>query len=231
MAKRRRKAKSGKWVGRLLSLLLAIPAAYLVAALIGSLVPVNRGWSEPEQGTTVYLIANDIHTDIVMPINAGGLDWRRLFPMRDFAAVDPNASFIAFGAGERHVYLETPRWRDVTARTLWSALAGGERVLHVAYIEAPSTEVRAIRLRPEEYRRLWSAIRADLGGPPQRIDHPGYGSSDAFYRSIGRANAIRTCNSWAADKLRLAGVRTSLWPPFEQGLLWRYRRETRVEAL
>ena len=87
MAKRRRKAKSGKWVGRLLSLLLAIPAAYLVAALIGSLVPVNRGWSEPEQGTTVYLIANDIHTDIVMPINAGGLDWGRLFPTRDFSAI------------------------------------------------------------------------------------------------------------------------------------------------
>jgi uncharacterized protein (TIGR02117 family) len=231
MAKRRRKAKSGKWVGRLLSLLLAVPAAYLVAALIGSLVPVNRGWDEPEQGTTVYLIANDIHTDIVMPINAGGLDWRRLFPTRDFAAADPNASFIAFGAGERHVYLDTPRWRDVTARTLWSALAGGERVLHVAYIEAPAVEVRAIRLRPEEYRRLWSAIRADLGGRPQRIDHSGYGSSDAFYRSIGRANAIRTCNSWAADKLRLAGVRTSIWPPFEQGLLWRYRRETWLRAL
>lgn len=230
MARRRRKSKSGKWVGRGLSLLLAVPALYLMAALIGSIVLVNRHWVEPARGTTVYLIANDIHTDIIMPIEAGGLDWAKLFPADDFAAIDPNASFIAVGAGERHVYLDTPRWRDVTVHTLWSALAGGERVLHVAYVPAPSVEVRAIRLRPEEYRRLWSAIRADLGGKPERIDHPGYGPSDAFYRSTGRANAIRTCNSWAAGKLRLAGVKTSLWPPFEEGLLWRYRRETWLRA-
>jgi len=72
-----------------------------------------------------------------------------------------------------------------------------------------------------------AAVRADFvldrNGQPQRIDHPGYGPSDAFYRSTGRASAIHTCNSWVADKLRLAGVKTSLWPPFVQGLVWRYR--------
>src|ERR1700755_2600544 len=41
MARRRRKSKSGKWVGRVLSLILGVPAIYLVAALIGSLIPVN----------------------------------------------------------------------------------------------------------------------------------------------------------------------------------------------
>jgi hypothetical protein len=83
--------------------------------------------------------------------------------------------------------------------------------------------VRQTRLRPEEYRRLWQAIRSDFGGRPERIDHPGYGPADAFYRATGKASAFRTCNSWAAGKLRLAGVKTSLWPPFAQGLVWRYR--------
>ena len=50
VARRRRKGKAGKWVGRLLTLLLAVPALYLVAALIGSLMPVNRGWTEPAAG-------------------------------------------------------------------------------------------------------------------------------------------------------------------------------------
>ena len=45
---------------------------------------------------------------------------------------------------------------------------------------------------------------------------------------LGKASAIRTCNSWAADRLRLAGVKTSLWPPFVQGLTWRYRKVGRV---
>lgn len=228
MVRRRRKAKRGKWVARLLVALLAIPAAYLTAALIGSLVPVNRGWTEPKQGTVVYLIDNGIHVDLIMPVRAEGLDWGPLLPARDFAAASPGAAGIAFGAGEEAVYLNTPTWWDLTPRTAWSALAGGPRVMHVEYVPGINVEVREIRLRPEEYRRLWAAVRADFvldsRGRPRRINHPGYGSNDAFYRAIGRANAFRTCNSWVADKLRLAGVKTSLWPPFEQGLLWRYRK-------
>ncbi|HEY6048550.1 MAG TPA: TIGR02117 family protein [Sphingomicrobium sp.] len=226
--RRRRKAKAGKALGRLISAILALPALYLFAALIGSIVPVNRGWTEPDQGTTIYLADNGVHADIVMPIEAQGLDWRPLIPPTDFAAADPNASFIAFGSGEKRVYLDTPTWWDITPRTLWSALAGGRRVMHVEYVPSPAYAVRQIRLRPEEYRRLWAAIRADFvlgpGERPIRIDHPGYGPSDAFYRASGKASAIRTCNAVAANWLRLAGVKTSLWPPFVQGLVWRYRR-------
>jgi uncharacterized protein (TIGR02117 family) len=206
---------------------LTAPALYLTAALIGSIVPANRGWTEPDSGTLVYLADNGIHVDIIMPLNAHGLDWRPLIPKSDFAAVDANDDWIAFGSGEERVYLNTPTWSDITPRTIWSALTGGNRVLHVEYVPSPYYAVRQIRLRPEEYRRLWVAIRSDFAfdrnGRPQRIDHPGYGPGDAFYRANGKASALRTCNSWAAGRLRLAGVKTSLWPPFAQGLAWRYR--------
>ena len=235
MARRRRKGKSGKWVGRLLALLLAIPALYLTAALVGSLVPVNRGWREPDRGTTVYLANNGIHVDIIMPIDAQGLDWRPLLPLSDLERVDPNSGWIAFGAGERAVYLDTPTWWDIRPRTIWSALTGGERVMHVEYVPSPYYAVRQIRLRPEEYRRLWASIRAEFAldkrGRPQRIDHPGYGSSDAFYRTNGKESALATCNNWAAGRLRLAGVKTSVWPPFAQGLVWRYRRYNGLRLL
>ncbi len=228
MARRRRKGKAGKWVGRVLTVLLAVPAIYLVAALIGSLVPVNRGWSEPARGTTVYIADNGIHADIIMPVSAQGLDWRPLIPRSDFAAPDADARWIAFGSGERRVYLNTPTWRDITPATIWSALAGGRRLMHVEYVASPYYAARQIRLRPEEYRRLWAAIRADFaldaGGRPQRIDHPGYGRSDAFYEATGKANAVRTCNAVAARWLGLAGVKVSLWPPFVPGFTWRYRR-------
>src|SRR3954469_3161283 len=58
MARRGREGRAGKWVGRAITALFAIPALYLVAALIGSLIPVNRGWTEPEQGTTIYIADN-----------------------------------------------------------------------------------------------------------------------------------------------------------------------------
>jgi len=224
----KRRNKRPSLAGRLLSAFLAIPAAYMVAALAGSFIPVNAGWREPADGITVYLADNGIHTDIIMPARAEGLDWAPIVPPTDAAAVPSGAQWVAFGSGEERVYLETPTWWDIRPRTAWAVLTGSRRVLHVEWVDDPSYGEREIRLRPEEYRRLWAAVRADFqlgpGGRPVRIDHPGYDCCDAFYRATGRFNALRTCNSWTADKLRLAGVKTSLWPPFTSGLLWRYRR-------
>ncbi len=224
---RRRRRTRTAWTPRLLLAVLAVPTLYLFAALVGSVLPVNRGWAEPEQGITVYLRSNGIHIDILMPVKAEGLDWRPYFPRSHFREGPSEPLWFGFGAGERRVYLDTPTWADITPRTAWAALTGGDQVLHVERIRQPGTELRAIRLRPEEYRRLWAAIRSDLelsrAGRPIRIDHPGYFGTDAFYEAKGRASALHTCNNWVAAKLRLAGVKTSLWPPLSQGLLWRYR--------
>ena len=228
MARRRRRSrKSGRARRLAVLILLAIPALYLAAALAGSLIPVNRGWTEPDRGITIYLASNGIHSDLILPVAAQGLDWRPLIPVRDFRKAPPNPRWIAFGSGEERVYLDTPRWRDIRPRTIWSGLMGGNRLMHVEYVRDPAYAAREIRLRPEEYRRLWSAIRSDFAADSNRrpihIAGSGYHGSDTFYRATGKASALRTCNSWTADRLRLAGVRTSLWPPFVQGLLWRYR--------
>ncbi len=226
MARRRRRKTT--LARRVALALAAIPGLYLLAALVGSLVPVNRGWTEPERGITIYLANNGVHADLILPATAAGLDWRPVMPKSDFAAPNADAGWIAFGSGEERVYLETPRWRDITARTVWSALTGGRRVMHVEWVASPAYADRAIRLRPEEYRRLWAAIRADFqlddASRPKLIAHPGYGRSDAFYWATGKFHALKTCNTWAAGRLRVAGVETSLWPPFVQGLVWRYRK-------
>ena len=226
MAKRKRRPSS--WPRRILITIFALPLAYLAAALLGSLIPVNAGWREPDQGITVYLADNGTHADLILPVRAAGLDWAPLVPRGDMADVAPTAQWLAFGAGERRVYLDTPTWADITPRTLWAATTGGERVMHVEYTSDPTYAARSIRVTPEQYRRLWASIRAeftlDSRGRPMRIDHPGYGPRDAFYEGIGRASALSTCNNWVAGRLRLAGIKTSLWSPFAQGLLWRYEK-------
>ena len=230
MARRKHKRWSrGRRAWRRMALAIgAIPALYLFAALLGSLIPVNRAWSEPDQGVTIYLANNGVHADLILPARAEGLDWRPLLPARDFAKADPNAAWAAFGAGERRVYLDTPRWTDISLPTIWAGLTGGERVMHVERVDDPAYAAYAIRLRPKEYRRLWQSIRAefalDPSGRPVRIDHAGYGPADAFYEGRGKASALNTCNNWAADRLRVAGVKTGLWTPFSQGLVWRYRK-------
>jgi uncharacterized protein (TIGR02117 family) len=225
MAKRKRRSSS--WPRRILLALAAIPLLYLGAALVGSLISVNAAWREPDKGVTIYLADNGVHADLILPVRAQGLDWAPLVPRSDMADARPDMKWIAFGAGERRVYLDTPTWADMSLRTAWAATTGGERVIHAEYTADPAYAAREIRLSPEQYRRLWAAIRAEFrldgSGRPKRIDHPGYGPRDAFYDGIGRASALSTCNNWVAGRLRLAGVKAPLWSPFAQGLLWRYR--------
>ena len=228
MIARKGNSRTAKWVGLLLEAVLAVPALYLVVALFGSFIPINSDWSEASQGTTIYIAGNGIHADIIMPVDSDGLSWAPLFLKKDFVSVPNGARWIAFGSGEREVYLDTPRWQDIRPSTVWSALAGGPRLIHVEYVANPYYAVRAIRLRKDEYRRLWLAIRNGFepgrDGAVQRVDHRGYGPSDAFYRARGNASAILTCNVVVAHWLADAGVKTSLWPPFISGLVWRYRK-------
>ena len=222
----RRRRRKFRWPARVALAILAIPLLYILAAVIGGLIPVNAGWQEPDEGITIYLANNGVHADLVLPANHQGLDWRPLLPKSDMANAPADADWIAFGAGERRVYLETPTWSDLSLKTAAIALTGGERVMHVEWTRDPTYSARAIRMTPEQYRRLWAGIRAgfelDRNGRPIRIDHPGYGARDAFYRGSGKANAIHTCNQWAASRLRIAGVKAPLWSPFVQGLVSYY---------
>ena len=229
--RRRRRRRAGTkrgWGRKLILALIAVPGLYLLAALVGSLIPVNRDWSESAEGITIYIADNGVHADLVLPVSASGLDWEKLIPRGDMAAPPTGAQWIAFGAGERHVYLDTPTWSDLTLRTAWAGIAGGERIIHVEYVADPTYSAHELRVTPAQYRRLWTAIRAsfalDRRGRATRIDHPGYGPGDAFYNGIGRASAVNTCNQWLATRLRLAGVKASLWSPFVDGLVWRYRK-------
>src|SRR5687768_1527619 len=100
----RRRKNSTSFVRRIALALLAVPVAYLLAALIGSLIPVNSAWREPDRGISIYLADNGVHADLILPVRAAGLDWAPLLPRSDMADARPGMNWIAFGAGERRVY-------------------------------------------------------------------------------------------------------------------------------
>ena len=196
--------------------LAALILGYIAAGLIGGVLPANRDWRPPGSGVTIYVESNGIHTGLVLPKVAAGVDWRSRIPATDlrdprYAAYD----HVVFGWGERTFFLETPTWADVRPRVVLAAAIGSNRTLmHVEHVSPPHVgdDVRAVVLRPAEYRSLARYIATSFAPGSPAI--PGYTSNDAFYEARGRYDAIRTCNAWTGRALASAGVRVGAWTPF-----------------
>lgn len=209
-----------RWVRNVLLALATLIAGYALAAVAGSAIPLNSGWKQAGKGVRIYVIDNDVHTDLVLPVVAEGVDWRDLVKPGDLA--DPAQavhSHLAFGWGNRDFYLNTPTWSQLNVGRLLGALAGtGRTVLHVSHIDAPGAgpHMRSVMLSPEEYRRLAAYVRATFG---EGASVHGYGGHDAFYDAKGGYSALSTCNQWTGGALRAAGVKMGAWTPFTFGVM------------
>jgi uncharacterized protein (TIGR02117 family) len=222
-----------RWMLRAAAALLAVPAAYVLLAVVLGLLPVNRDFkpTPPEAGgVTVYLRTNGVHAELVLPAGSP-FDWRQDLPPADVVeaarlARPPALDWVAFGWGDRDFFIRTRTWRDLRPATAASALLGlGPAAMHVEYIARPQEyRARRIDLSPEQYRRLVDGLRKGFGrddaGRPRRIDDPGYFDADAFYEGTGRYSVRLTCNEWIRRVLAGAGVRTAAWAPFEPALFW-----------
>jgi uncharacterized protein (TIGR02117 family) len=207
--------------------LIALPLLYLLAALVGGLIPANAGWQQPREGITIFVESNGVHTWIVMPAVTPEMDWRRLAPASDLSDPRRTGDHVAIGYGNRDFYLNTPAWKDLTLRrAVGAAFGNGPSLLHVYHERdpAPSADRQPITLSPAQYRRLTAAVASSfaIGSDGHTIAlGRGYGASDVFYEAKGRYNLYATCNEWSGAMLRVAGVRIGLWTPFAQSIMWR----------
>ncbi|MEQ8412502.1 MAG: DUF2459 domain-containing protein [Erythrobacter sp.] len=208
-----------RWLGRATLALIALPLLFALGAWIGSSIPRNADWQEPETGVTIMVGDNGVHTEIVMPILAQGHDWRALFPPGDIANPQRPYTHVGVSWGERTFFLETPTWADLEIGNALGAIAGGDALLHVAWYvrPAPSEDYRRLTLSAKDYRALAASIAADLAPGARRFG--GYGGHDVFYPARGTYHLGRTCNQWTSDRLAGAGIRTGWWTPLAGGVM------------
>ena len=214
---------------RTIAFILAVPLTYFLLALILGAVPANVAWREAETGITIFVRTNGVHTWIMMPKANEHMDWRPYAPGAHLR--DPRygyGDYVAIGYGNREFYLNTPTWGDLSVHTAVSALAGrGTTLLHVEHEHEPrpSEWQRPITVTPAEYRRLVGFIRArfrlDGRGRTIPLTGRGYRDWDMFYEANGGYSLVLTCNEWTGRALRAAGIRTGLWTPLEQSVMWR----------
>jgi len=210
-----------------LALLIGLPLLYLMAGVLGSIIPANPGWKQPEQGVTIFVRTNGVHTWLLLPKSAQGIDWQGLANPAHIKDVGcAGGDYLAFGFGNRDFYLNTPTWSDLTLQTTLAAAFGrGPGLMHVEHVHDPQPNEYQVplRLRPDEYRRLASRIREsfvlDGAGKPVPLIGRGYGPADVFYEAKGSYNMGRTCNEWTGEQLREAGIRIGLWTPFSDSIM------------
>ena len=208
---------------------VSVPLIYLLIALILGLVPANFAWREAQAGVTIYVRTNGVHTWIMMPKVNDQFDWRPYAPPKDLR--DPRygaGDHVAIGYGNREFYLNTPTWADLTLRNAFFAFFGGGRtLLHVEHEHQPrpSEYQRPIILTPAQYVLLTNYIsrrfQLDADRRPIPLIGRGYNDWDMFYEANGGYSFVLTCNEWTGRALRAAGVRTGIWTPLEQSIMWR----------
>jgi uncharacterized protein (TIGR02117 family) len=189
---------------------MLILGLYMLAALIGSMIPVNAKWKPVTIGNTVYLYDNGVHTSLIVA--------RRLRPtelgvMVADPAVDlprPNDSpevrmasmlgqlpddrfpgniksypFLMIGWGDTKFYRETPAWRDVRLGTALTALWGsGQSSMHVDRLKRlPTNGIKKLVLTEGEYLDLLGFVADHFPNSLEGLYtvEKGYGPDDRFY--------------------------------------------------
>lgn len=218
-----------KWTLRTIALICLLTVTYLLSGEYLGQVTVNQDFQPDPDGITIFVISNNIHTDIVVPTQTDQKDWRPLFPPASFSpppAWEP--TYIAFGWGEKNLYDKVPTWDDLTVPIFaHSMFVPSQSAMHVTYFPGaptPSPLVRSVQISPEQYQILIGEIEAsfvyDEQVTPKRLDCCWYPRiSDNFYESPKRYHVFRTCNNWTNRLLRRTGVPTALWTPFPEHIL------------
>ncbi|MEM8485453.1 MAG: TIGR02117 family protein [Bacteroidota bacterium] len=207
---------------------LVLSFLFLLMAIVLAVIPVNRHAVAPPDGIEIYVSTNGVHTDLILPLNTPDTNWQEQFPAGHFRQIQPaNMTHIAFGWGDRGFYLDTPTWDDLTLSTAVRALLlKSATAMHVTYYRNPQPGefVRSLMLTSEQHERLIAIIQSsfarDARGNPVLIPERGYRGNDTFYAANGSYSLFNTCNDWTGRALRRIGVKTGIWTPFSQSVMY-----------
>lgn len=209
---------------RFLAGFFAFLLCYGMATVFLTWIPANSDFEEPEEGVLIAVHSNGVHTDIVMPVKNELYDWSAHLSCTDTRAADSSFGYVSVGWGDKGFYIETPTWADLkTSTALKAAFWLSRSAMHVTWrrgLPAEGESCEQIRITPEQYKALCAYVQQtfalDVQGRVQFIQAPTYTPYDAFYEAHGRYNLFKTCNVWAGNALRYAGVKMSLWTPFDK---------------
>lgn len=198
----------------------------LVLTVTPTFIPL--GSLDQEQEIEFYLISNDIHIGLVLPLKNEVFDWESLIDPKQFGSRP--TKWLNMGWGDRQFYFAIPTWDNFSIGVaLDSLFVPDPGILHIEYLPLHPERykgIRKIKVSKRTYAKIVSAVKDSFilkDGRPVLIDNRGYEDNDNFYEAHGTYTILRTCNEWTADMLGEAGLPRPLWSPTKYGLEFLYR--------
>src|SRR3546814_1755433 len=101
MAMRAKWRRVGRPLLKGLGALVLVPLLYFLAVAIGGTLTANADWREPDEGVTLFIRTNGVHTWIMVPTVTAEMDWRPLAPASHIKEPRLAGTYLAFGFGHR----------------------------------------------------------------------------------------------------------------------------------
>lgn len=192
---------------------LSIIILYISLSYILTLFPKKSTISSDKKTETIYVLYDDMHSDIVINIEESKYNWQKILPR---LIKNRKRGYISFGWGDEETYLNTPTWSDLKTSTALKALfLNTPSLMHVVYYKRVDRfkYIKSIKISTTQRDEIERKILESFGKKiifKKRIN----GYSSIFYNSPYRYNLIDTCNSWTGKILRESNVTMSYWTPF-----------------
>ena len=190
----------------------------MIAALLFSFIKTKNTDLDCLKQKEIYITTNGVHLDIIVPVDNLNKEFTSQLKLIR------GTKYVSFGWGDKKFYINTPDWSDLTFPTAFRAVfLKSKTAMHVTCYSDIYKSWRKVELCEEQYRiikdYILNSFLKDENGDIMRIDIEGYGLNDSFYDANGSFSLFKTCNIWVNIGLKKAGIETSIWSPFDFGIL------------
>lgn len=219
-----------KFLGLFILGLIVLLGGYILAGLgLGRMGVAAEQTSQAD--VSIYLLTNGVHTDLVLPVKTPQIDWSQHLKYENTKSKQTGYSYVAIGWGDKGFYLDTPTWAELKFSTAFRAATGlSTAAIHATYYRTMTEgeDCVKVNISNSQYKKLIDYIQKDFikkeNGDLTLIETDAvYGDSDAFYDATGSYSLFHTCNSWTNNALKAAGMKASLWTPFDKGIFHQYK--------
>jgi len=205
----------------------ALISGYLLIAFILSVISTSPEKLNCEEDRHIFISTNGVHLDIIIPKEYLRVEITTALQIEEYV------NFISFGWGDKGFYLETPTWSDLKFSTAVKAMfLTSESAMHITNYQRSYDDWVKIMVCNEQLELMKSYIMdsfaRDGTGQIIEIEDSGYSSYDTFYEAIGSYSCIHTCNFWVNRGLKKALIETSIWSPFDKGVLYQINKHGKI---